>query len=122
MGIMQTIRYGIQIATHILGTGERLVEFRNPQVVKREDGKRLFQVDVENTGTRGIRPEVSLEVFNEKGASMGTFSGVRFRIYPGTSVPQLIDLSTVPAGSYKALFVVDAGGEEIFGAQYTLRF
>ena len=120
MGIMQTIRYGIQVATHI-GAGERLVEFKSPQVVN-SDGKRLFQVDVENTGTRGIRPEVSLEVFNEKGQSMGTFSGARFRIYPGTSVRQLIDLSSVRAGSYKALFVVDAGGEDIFGAQYTLKF
>lgn len=121
MGIMQTIRYGIQIATHIRGTGERLVEFKDPQVVK-SGGKRLFQVDVENTGTRGIRPEVSLEVFNEKGQSAGTFSGVRYRIYPGTSVRQQIDLSSLPSGSYKALFVVDAGEEDIFGAQYTLKF
>ncbi len=50
MGIMQTIRYGIQIATHIQGTGERLVEFKDPQVVN-NGGKRLFQVDVENTGS-----------------------------------------------------------------------
>ncbi|MEX2115904.1 MAG: hypothetical protein WEB37_03385 [Bacteroidota bacterium] len=122
MGIMQTIRYGIQIATHIQGTGERLVEFKNPRVVNSDGGKRTFQVDVENTGTLGIRPEVSLELFNEKGVSVGTLSGVRFRIYPGTSVRQLVDLSSVPAGTYKTMFVVDAGGEEIFGAQYTLRF
>ena len=33
MGIMQTIRYGIQIATHIANTGERKIEFKDPKVV-----------------------------------------------------------------------------------------
>lgn len=122
MGIMQTIRYGIQVATHVEGTGERLVELKDPQVVKREDGKRIFQIDIENIGTLGIRPEVSLEVFDDKGAQRGKFPGVRFRIYPGTSVRQSIDISSLPPGSYKTLLVVDAGGDDIFGAQYNLKF
>lgn len=122
MGIMQTIRYGIQVATHIAGTGTRAIEFKDPKVTTSEDGKRIFNVDIENTGTLGIRPDVSLELFNQQGISQGKFPGVKYRIYPGTSVRQTIDLSSVSPGSYKALVVVDAGGEDIYGAQYNLKF
>ncbi|MBI4417740.1 MAG: hypothetical protein HY563_03115 [Ignavibacteriales bacterium] len=121
MGIMQSIRYGIQIATHIAGTGSRMIEFENPRVVAREKGGKVFQIDVKNIADLGMRPEVYLELFNEQGVSLGKYVGIRYRIYPGTSVRQSIDLSSVPKGSYKALVVVDAGGEDVFGAQYTLQ-
>jgi hypothetical protein len=122
MGIMQTIRYGIQIASHIRNTGKRLVAFNDPKLVVDEKGKRIFQVTIENTGELGFRPEVYLELFNERGISQGKFPGVRYRLYPGTSVRESIDVSSVPQGKYKALVVVDAGGDEILGAQYELQF
>jgi hypothetical protein len=121
MGIMQAIRYGIQIASHIAGTGKKEVQFKNPKVVAPEGGAKVFQVDIENTGDLGMRPEVYLELFNEAGISQGKFPGVRYRLYPGTSVRQTIDLTGVRPGTYKGLVVVDAGGEDIFGAQYTLQ-
>jgi hypothetical protein len=122
MGITQTIRYGIQIATHIARTGTKNIRFVNAQLVSKEekDG-RLLQVDIENTGEVGIRPEVYVELFNEQGSSVGKFQGVRYRLYPATSVRQSIDLSSVLKGTYKALVVVDAGGDDVFGAQYTLK-
>lgn len=120
MGIMQAIRYGIQIATHIKGTGSRAIEFSNPRVLARDKGK-VFQVDVRNTGDLGMRPEVYLELFNEQGVSLGKYLGIQYRIYPGTSVRQTIDLSAVPKGTYKALVVVDGGGDDVFGAQYSLQ-
>lgn len=121
MGITQAIRYGIQIATHIAGTGARTVEFKNPKVVSKDPVGKVFQIDVENTGNLGMRPEVYLELFNKAGISQGKFAGVRYRLYPGTSVRQTIDLTGVPQGEYKALVVVDAGGDDVFGAQYTLQ-
>ena len=122
MGITQKIRYGIQIATHISNTGSRKVKFINAQLVTEGDGKKMLQVDIEDTGELGIRPEVYVELFDEQGVSKGKFAGVRFRMYPGTSVRQKIDLSSVPKGTYKTLVVVDAGGDDVFGAQYTLKF
>ena len=69
-----------------------------------------------------MRPEMYVELFDERGASVGTFRGALYRMYPGTSVRQSIDLTTVPPGTYKALVVVDAGADDVFGAQYTLKF
>ncbi len=122
MGLTQILRYGIQIATHIAQTGTKAVKFLQAVLVKKEDGKRFLQVDIEDTGTLGIRPEVYVEVFDATGKSLGKFPGARYRMYPGTSVRQTIDLSSVPAGSYRALVVLDAGGDEAYAAQYTLEF
>lgn len=122
MGIMQTIRYGIQIATSIANTGTRKIDFVGKNLVMQEDGKRILQVDVENTGEIGMRPDVYVELFDEQGVSKGKFYGVKSRIYPGTSVRQSIDLTSVAKGTYKALVVVDGGGDDVFGAQYTLKF
>lgn len=122
MGIRQTIRYGIQVATHIAQTGTKKISFLETKLLPNENGKRMLQVDIENAGDLWIRPDVYVELFDEKGVSKGKFPGVRYRLYPGTSVRQLIDISSVSAGSYKAIVVVDAGGEDVYGAEYTLKF
>jgi len=121
LGLLQTIRYGLQIATHIAGTGTRAVRFIEAKLVTKEDGNRYLQVDIENSGDLWIRPEVSVEFFDGKGVSRGKIPGTRYRMYPGTSVRQMIDLKTIPPGTYKALVVVDASGDDVFGAQYSLQ-
>jgi len=121
MGIMQTIRYGIQIATTMANTGTKKIEFLGV-AIDTSGGKRTLRIDIKNTGDIGMRPDVSLQLFNMQGAPIGKFSGVKYRIYPGTSVRQLIDVSSVAQGTYKALVVVDAGGDDVYGAQYTLKF
>jgi len=121
MGIMQMIRYGIQVATTIAQTGTKKINFIDAKLVVPEKGKRALQIDIENTGEIGIRPEVYVELFDQQGVSRGKYPGTRYRMYPGTSVRQTINLSEVKAGTYKALVVVDAGGEDIFGAEYTLQ-
>jgi hypothetical protein len=122
MGIRQTIRYGIQIVSRIVQTGAKKIDFLDTKLVSNPEGGKMLQVDVANTGDIGVRPEMYAELFNEKGASQGKFPGVRYRIYPGTSVRQMIDLSTISPGTYKVLVVVDTGDNDVYGAQYTLKF
>lgn len=121
MGISQTIRYGIQIATSIAGTGAPNVNFIDSKLLNKDDGSRILQVDVENSGDRYMRPEAYVELFDEYGLSRGRYSTPTYRLYPGTSVRYVFDISSAPKGTYKALVVVDAGGDEAFAAQYTLQ-
>lgn len=121
MGIRQTVRYGIQIATHIAGTGTIKVDFLDAKLISK-DGKRYLQVDLENSGDLWMRPDVYVELFDATGASKGKFPGARFRMYPGTSVRQMIELNKELQGTYKALVVVDAGGDNVYAADYTLKF
>jgi hypothetical protein len=118
----QTVRYGVQIATHIGNTGTRSVRFLDARLLGGEGGDRTLQIDIENTGDLWMRPDVAVELFDPNGKSAGKFEGGKFRIYPGTSVRQAIGLKGIKAGVYKALVVVDAGGQDVFGAQYTLQF
>jgi hypothetical protein len=122
MGIRQTIRYGVQVATHIAQTGTRKIDFLDAKLVTKDDGKKFLQVDIGNSGEVWVRPTMYVELFDDKGVSKGKFPGVAYRLYPGTSVRQMIDLSSVATGLYKALVVVDAGGEDAYGAEYNLKF
>ena len=122
MGIRQIIRYGIQIATHIAKTGQKSIRFLDTKLVTGKAGERSLVIDIENNGDIGFRPDVYVELFNDKGVSVGKFPGSKSRIYPGTSIRQTIDLTKVPSGTYKAMVVVDGGGEDIFGAQHTIKF
>ncbi len=122
MGIRQTIRYGIQIATHIAQTGVKDIKFLETKIVSPKPGERYLQVDIENIGDIGFRPDMYVELFDAQGMSIGKFLGTKYRMYPGTSVRQMIDLSKIPSGTYKAMVVVDGGGADIFGAQHTLKF
>jgi hypothetical protein len=122
MGIRQTIRYGIQVATHIAQTGTKKIDFLDAKMVTKDDGKKFLQVDIGNSGEVWVRPTMYVELFDDKGVSKGKFPGIAYRLYPGTSVRQMIDLSSVQKGSYKALVVVDAGGEEAYAAEYKLKF
>jgi hypothetical protein len=122
MGILQTIRYGIQVVTHIAGTGTRDIRFLHAELTEGEGGTKMLQVDIENTGEIGMRPDVAVELYNDQGELKGTFAGTKYRLYPGTSVRQSIELGKFPSGTYKALVLVDAGGDEVFAAQYSLKF
>ena len=119
VGVSQVIRYGIQMVTNIGATGTREVVLEARLV--RESGKRLLQAEVENTGQRWLRPFVWAELYDENGRNMGRLEGNRIRVYPGTAATSTIDLSDLPEGTYKALVVADGGGDDVFGATYTLK-
>ena len=122
MGVTQVIRYGIQIATHIAGTGIREVRFMETRLMREQRGGHYLQVDIENSGDLWMRPEVYVDLFDGKGNPHGRHPGSTFRMYPGTSVRQRIVLPDLPEGEYRALVVVDAGGDDAFGAEYTIKF
>ena len=120
MGISQLVRYGLQIASHITGTGKKEVRFLDVRIQTEPGGSRLLIVDVENVGEVWFRSGFSAEIFDSSGNSKGTFQGSAFRMYPGTSVRQQINLGGLSRGKYTVVLLLDAGGEDVFGAEYSL--
>ncbi len=120
IAVHTVIRYGIQIITNIGDTGSRKLKFLHTKLLK-EKGKRFLQVDIENDGERILRPKLLTELYDGSGNKIGTYEAEAHRIYPGTSIRQRVDLSEVPVGTYKALVIADCGGDDLFGAQYTLK-
>ena len=120
IGITAVMRYAVQIVTNVGSEGIRKINFMGSKLVS-EDSKRIFQVDLESTGTSMVRPRVTVQLFDSTGKSYGPFDSENLRIYPGTSLRHRFDLSAITAGIYKALVVADCGDEDVFGIHYTLR-
>ncbi len=117
VGIQTNIRYGIQIATDIEDSGERMIRFLNKELITK-NGQKIFQFDIENTGERWLAPEVWVDLFNSEGLNIGRFESKPVRIYPGSSVRHKVDFTQVKPGKYQALVVADNGDDHIFGARY----
>ena len=107
------------MSTTILNTGKKDIDIAKTELVKDEKGRQLI-VDMKNTGTLFIRPDCYAEIYTLDGASCGKFFGTKYRLFPATSVRNSIDLSALKSGKYKALIVVDAGGDDVFGAEYEI--
>ncbi|HET7228507.1 MAG TPA: hypothetical protein VFJ16_00760 [Longimicrobium sp.] len=119
MGVQPSIRYAVQIATTI-GADAPQVRFASARAYAAGAGK-VLEVDVANAGDVAYRPEIRVELFDEAGNRAGAFTSRRGLLYPGTSLRQTFELGSVPPGTYQALIVADAGGDQVFGAQYRLK-
>ena len=117
--ISQVLRYGIQVVTNIGKGGQVELTFANPRLIQ-EEGKRLFAIDVANTGQRSLRTALWLELYSDKGSPVGKFQGSAQRLYPGTSACYKIDLGKTPNGKYLGMVAADAKGDNLFGANVEL--
>jgi hypothetical protein len=119
LGVVQLFRYAIQIVTHIGSTGAPELKILAARLEASEKGPVLL-LDVGNNGTRWLRPTVWADLYDTAGVAAGRSDAGALRIYPETSVRYRLDLAGVPPGLYKALVVLDGGGENVYGASYTL--
>ncbi len=120
LGIIQVTRYGVQVATHIDGTGAANLTISESALSKSEGNIASLQLSVANEGDKLVRPEIWVELYDEAGNALGRIDGVNNRIYPGTSVKQQIELGKLEIGRYRALVIMDAGDDEVFAAEYNL--
>jgi hypothetical protein len=121
LGINQIVRYAVQVVTHIGESGDRRLNFLDTRLL-RDAQARILQLDIENTGSRWLRPTVSAELYSDEGRLAHSFEGETLRVYPGTSVRYRLDLSDAKPGKYKAVVIADCGGDDVFGATYSVVF
>ena len=120
VGINAVMRYGVQLITEIGESGTSSLQFLDRQYIISEDGTKTFQLDIENNGEKWYIPDLWIEAYDSAGNSVEHFEGAKRRIFPGCSVRHLIDITTLPAGKYKFLVIVDTGDENVYGAEYDL--
>lgn len=122
VGIGAVIRYAVQVATHVGKTGMGAVKFENPQAVKMPNGDAALEIDVISSGTRGVRPVMSVELYDAQGALKGKGKQVRGLLYPGTGLHQRFEFGSVPPGTYKAVVFADIGNEKVTAVQLTITY
>lgn len=120
LSILQVVRYGIQLITEIGDTGSVALDFVNP-ILDDADGLYTLAIDVENIGSVWLRPEFSCTLFDLSGAELASVDAGDKRLYPGTSTRAVFNLPSLAVGTYRALVLADGGGENLFGANYTLK-
>ena len=117
--INTSIRYAIQIITNIGETGKSDLQFLGLQMAEESNGN-ILNVLIENTGERLLRPELSLELFDESGNSAGVIKVDRKKTYPGTSVRIVLPLEGIEPGKYTGVLVADCDEDHIFGTNVSL--
>lgn len=119
LGVQTIIRYGVQVISHIENKGSYELKILEKSLVK-EGTTRTFSLSVENPGTLMQTPTLFLELIDQKGKKIERLEAHKQRILPNCSVTYQIDLSTIPSGLYKAMAILDHGGNALFGAKYDI--
>jgi hypothetical protein len=122
VAIGSVMRYAVQLATHIRTTGTRTVEFASPAASKLATGTAALDIDMTDTGERGFRPTLWVEVYDAQGTLRAKAKQTRGLLYPGTSLHQHFDLGTLPSGAYKAVIFADTGEDAVFATQYNINY
>lgn len=119
ISIRQVFRYGVQIVTNFLEGAEANLAFTDTKIEKTEEG-RFFGVNLVNSGILWLNGDVYMEVYSTEGEYVTTLDSGTFRTYPQTSVRKRFNLEELEPGTYKTLLIADAGGDDLFGGNYTL--
>ena len=123
VGLATTVRYGVQIVTHLAKAGDRRLTVKSGKLAPGADGKGVaLQLEIENTGQQATRFDITTEVFDSVGTVRARSTQSRGLTYPGTSLMHRVELGQLARGAtYRAVVVIDAGSGNLNGAQYTLK-
>lgn len=117
-----TIRYAVQVATHIQGSGKRGLSFTAPQATVTTEGEARLDLDVRNAGERAYRPTLWIELYDDAGNLKVKLQQVRGLLYPETSLHQQFALGHLPKGKYKAVVFADTGDDAVFAKQLSIEY
>lgn len=118
--IRSVTRYGVYLVTDMAQRTPVQLDFSAPRLHKDGDGSSLFSVSIANSGERLVRPASYLDLYDSAGKHVSRVDNEAVLIFPGSRVEQDYELGELEPGTYTAIAVVDAGGDDIFGARYTL--
>jgi hypothetical protein len=119
LGVQTVLRYGIRMITHINDSGTVSPEVISANLMHEED-KLFLVLDIKNAGSRLLRINTWAELHNSLGEFSGKFEGDHLAIFPASSIRFKVDLTGIPPETYKALLVLDCGGDNVFGINYDL--
>lgn len=117
--INTAIRYAVQVITNIGNTGKSDLQFVGLQMEESQNGN-VIHVAIENTGDRILKPELSLEIFDGNGNSLGIFKADRRKTFPGTSITSTLYLEGLNKGKYNGVLIADCDEDHIFGTNFTI--
>lgn len=123
LSIRTVTRYAVQIVNDMNNKGKGSLTFMPPTLVKEENNKLYLAVDMVNDGDHFISPELSMELYDDKGNSVKTITLPKRGLFPITSTRFKFDLEGIPSKkTYSAMIVATGKDNDVFGLEYTLYF
>jgi hypothetical protein len=117
--INTAIRYAVQIISNVGTNAKSDLQFLGMELGKQED-KDVLNVAIENIGECILRPEMSLELFDDLGNSVGIIRTDKRKTFPGTSVLSTLILEGIKPGNYSGVLIADCGEDRLFGSNLSL--
>lgn len=117
--INTAIRYAVQIVSNVGTNAKSDLQFLGLELAKHED-QNVLNVAVENVGECILRPEMSLELFDDLGNSAGIIKADRRKTFPGTSVLSTLVLEGIKPGNYSGVLIADCGEDRLFGSNLSI--
>lgn len=121
VGVQTSVRYGIQIVTHMPGAAARDARLENT-AIRANDNGRTLEFDLVNTGEVAFRPKLIAQVFDASGKQVEEFAADRGLVYPASSVRQRFELPAKLKGEHRVVLIADTGGDDLQGAQFRATF
>jgi hypothetical protein len=122
VGLTVATRHATQIATHVGTRGAARVEVDSVQATSLVGGRRALRFDFFNVGDRSAAVTLKADVYDGAGTLVSRQTKVRGVLYPGSSGRQTFDVGPITPGSYRVIITADAGGDELFGGTFRVRF
>lgn len=119
--IRSVTRYGVYLVTNARVRTPVQLDFTDPSLQVQEQDGSVFSLVLVNSGQRLVWPDSYLDLYDGDGEHVRRFEGEPPLVFPEERVGQTFRLANLEPGEYTAIVVVDAGGEDVFGARYTLR-
>ena len=119
VALQPNIRFGIQLVTEVGKDAKSSLQVQDKRLVYSTE-KRSLELDIANNGEHLLVPNMSVELFDKSGATVGRFDAGRARVYPDCAVRAKVDLTDIPSGKYAAMVLLDSGDAQVLGAQYDL--
>ncbi|TDE05910.1 hypothetical protein [Flavobacterium sandaracinum] len=110
IGLNTKVRYAIGLLTHVNAFADVNLDFNRIDVDKAEPNRNLkIKIENQNSFLEGVK--LSLEVYDSTGEKVLESTTLRNMVFPGFCKDYVIDISTLPKGSYECLLVADTRGK-----------
>jgi len=122
VAILEVFRTAVRIVTEVEAAGlraEASLRFEDSALSMGDQGPELH-LRLGNDGDSSLSLELWVELFDERGASLGRFTTRNLALLPGEVGARQIALEGVPPGMYEVLVVADNRDASVFGARYRL--
>ncbi|WP_313580791.1 hypothetical protein [Chishuiella sp.] len=120
VNITSIVRYAIQIITdYKTDNANTDLKFENIKVEK-EEGRKILKIGVINNGDLYCKPIASIELYNNKGEKVGTYSSLAMGLLPNNSKSFYIDIDKVLPEKYNAVIIATDEEENSFAINVEL--